>query len=220
MSKDRITKIASYIYPYKKIADVGCDHGYLIIDAFEKMNIEKAVAIDNKKGPLSKAIENIKGKKYYKDVRFSLSSGIKDIDIDTECVVISGMGGKLITEIIEDDFNNLINVKRLLLVPHKDCKDVRICVLKYGFKPVFEKIIFDSGIYYTIIVCDKDNNNDKKYTDDELTFGPYLLEEKDELFIKMYEEKINNLSNILKNNLDDKTRYEIENQIKKIRSIL
>ena len=44
----RIEELATFISPYKVIADVGCDHGYLVIEAFEKAGVTKAYAIDNK----------------------------------------------------------------------------------------------------------------------------------------------------------------------------
>ena len=100
MTKDfknnRIKEIAKYIRPYKKIADVGCDHGYLIVEAFKNHEIDYAIAIDNKQGPLDSAKYNILKYGFNNNVRFSLSSGISDIDDDTEVVIIAGMGGLLI----------------------------------------------------------------------------------------------------------------------------
>lgn len=219
MITNRIKTIAKYIFPFKKIADVGCDHGYLIIEAFENQNITHAIAIDNKKGPLSKAQENMMNKKYFQNIRFSLSSGISDIENDTDCVIISGMGGLLISQIIDLDYEKLVNVQRLILVPHKDHQEVRKTVIKYGFKISYEKIIFEANKYYTIIVCDKTCDN-IEYSDNELIYGPLLLKEKDELFFKMYEEQINRLQNIIDNTNDENTIKILKSKINEIRSIL
>ena len=82
MISKRLQEIAKYVYPYKKIADVGCDHGYLIIEAIKKYNVTNCIAIDNKEGPLNVAKYNITNVGYLDKVRFSLSSGITDIDND------------------------------------------------------------------------------------------------------------------------------------------
>ena len=111
MGKDliRIKNVAKYIKPYKKIADVGCDHGYLIVEAFENYNIDYAIAIDNKSKPLERCNYNLKEKPYYSHVRFSLSSGINDIDSDTEVIIMAGMGGLLIKDLLEaPDISNAL----------------------------------------------------------------------------------------------------------------
>ena len=90
MISKRIKVVCSHIEPYKIIADVGCDHGYLIKEAFDKYNIEFAYAIDNKIGPLESAKNNLMD---YKNVEFSLSDGLTDLKEDVEVVVIAGMGG-------------------------------------------------------------------------------------------------------------------------------
>ncbi len=206
---NRISEVAKFIDPYKIIADIGCDHGFLVIEAFEKYHIDKAYAVDNKEGPLNQAIHNIKDKPYYKNVIFSLSSGIEEIGEDTECVVIAGMGGILITEILDKP---LKNVKRLILEPNRDQEDVRKKVVSLGFDIVNEEVIFDKGKYYEIIVCDKvDDLGINKYSDIEYEFGPILLKEKSLLF----REKWFMIYDSLKDIKDEKVQLRVE-RIKKI----
>ena len=204
----RIEEIASFISPYQIIADVGCDHGYLVIDAFEKYGIKKAYAIDNKKGPLDSAINNMKKKPYFNSVSFLLSSGIKDIGEDTECVVIAGMGGMLISEILND---NLKNVKRLILEPNRDQKEVRKKVSSLGFSIEKEKIVFEKGKYYEIIVCDKVDYI-PSYSEQELEFGPCLLKEKSLFFKEKWFSYIENLKDI--------NSKEVKEKLERIREIL
>ena len=206
---DRIKEIAKYINPYKVIADIGCDHGYLIIEAFENQNINKAYAVDNKEGPLSSAKNNIKNKNYYNNIIFSLSSGIKEIGDDTECVVIAGMGGILISEILCDD---LKNVKRLILEPNRDQEEVRKKVHELGFNITNEEVVFEKGKYYEIIICDKcEDNNLLDYNDLEYEFGPILLKERSLLF----KEKWFMIYDSLKDINDEKVQERLE-RIKKI----
>lgn len=206
---NRISEVAKFIDPYKIIADIGCDHGFLVIEAFENYHIDKAYAVDNKEGPLNQAIHNIKDKPYYKNVIFSLSSGIEEIGEDTECVVIAGMGGILITEILDKP---LKNVKRLILEPNRDPEDVRKKVVSLGFDIVNEEVIFDKGKYYEIIVCDRVDNLDiNKYSDIEYEFGPILLKEKSLLF----REKWFMIYDSLKDIKDEKVQLRVE-RIKKI----
>ena len=210
MISKRLQEIAKYVYPYKNIADVGCDHGYLIIDAIKKYDVLKCVAIDNKEGPLNVARHNIKNHELLDNVRFSLSSGITDIDTDTEAVVISGMGGVLITQILSEK-EKLVNVKRLVLQPNRNSYELRKFLMDNGFYIICEEIIFEDGKYYEIIVSEKGEVN---YNEDELMFGPILLKEKNELFIN----KINSELTHLKN-LETNSKNVIE-RIKKLEEII
>ena len=69
----RLQTIAQKLKPYRKIADIGCDHGYLIIEAFKISNDFEFIAIDNKNGPLNTCRENISKLSYSDKVRFSRS---------------------------------------------------------------------------------------------------------------------------------------------------
>lgn len=182
---ERIKAIASFINPYKRIADVGCDHGYLIIEAF-KQGINFAQAIDNKKGPLNQAIINLQS--YTNKVSFSLSNGLEKLDEKVEVIVIAGMGGISIIDIFKAHPDKLVNIQRLILQANRNQKELRKYISQIGFKIVSEKIIYEDEVYYEIIVCDKGNVS---YSDDELTYGPLLLQERSPLFIEKWTQVIN-----------------------------
>ena len=214
---NRMKVIASKIYPYKKIADVGCDHGYLIIEALKLDSDIRAIAIDNKRMPLESCKSNMIKYGYLNNVRFSLSSGIEDIDEDTECVVIAGMGGILITEILSVDFKN---VKRFILAPNKDEINVRKYMLLKGFDITDEEIVYENDKYYQIIVFDKveSNNLEYKYNLDELTYGPILMKKKESSFIDYMNFELSKYTKIIRSsesNID-----KINNKIEMIRRIL
>lgn len=203
MISKRLSTIADMIKPYKRIADVGCDHGYLIIEAFENSNIEYAIAIDNKIGPLNSAKKNIE--KHNFNVRFSLSDGISDIS-DVEVVVISGMGGLLITKILSNT-DKLIGVKRLILQANRNNYELRCFLMKNQWKIIDEKIVYDEEIYYEIIVCEKSNEK-VLYNDDELNYGPILLKNKDSLFTDKIKSEINHLKSLNTNSLEVTKKIE------------
>ena len=184
MGKDliRIKNVAKYIKPYKKIADVGCDHGYLIVEAFENYNIDYAIAIDNKSKPLERCNYNLKEKPYYSHVRFSLSSGINDIDSDTEVIIMAGMGGLLIKDLLEENLDKLKNVKRIVIQANKDNYEVRKFLTTHGFKINRECVCLEDKKYYQVISFDKTEEIIKEYNDVELEFGPININRKSLVF--------------------------------------
>ncbi len=208
MFSKRICEIAKLIKPYKIIADVGCDHGYLIIESFLNSDVSKAIAIDNKIGPLNSAKKNLE--KYNFNVRFSLSSGVSDIDDDTEVVVISGMGGLLISKIISDDLTNnkkLYNVKRLILQANRNNFELRKFLMENNYQIIDEKIIYEDDKYYEIIVCERVNEK-IIYTFEELYFGPILLKRKDDIFISRINSELLKLKKLNSDSLEVKEKID------------
>src|SRR5690625_4222163 len=80
------------------LLDIGTDHGYLIKDAFLKGKIKNAIATDINEEPLNNAKRNLKDF----NVKYILTDGFKKINEDYNTVVIAGMGGNLISNILLD----------------------------------------------------------------------------------------------------------------------
>lgn len=212
MISKRIKTIASNLKEAKTIADIGCDHGYLIIEAFLNYDIEKAIAIDNKKMPLTKAIDNLKKYDFYDSVEFILSDGLSGLEDAVDAIVFAGMGGLLIIELIEANFPKLQNA-RLIIQANRNSADVRKYLTSKMYTITNEEIVFEDRKFYEIIVFEK-SNEIIEYSEDDYEFGPILRQEKDELFLK----KLSNDLRIL-NNIPHHTE-EITIKIKKIEEYL
>ena len=166
----RLNAISKFIYPYRRIADVGSDHGYLIKIAFDNNLIDFAYAIDNKQGPINACKKTLSD---YNNVKYFLSDGLTSIDETVECVIIAGMGGLLIKEIIEKGFNKLNTVKKLILQANKDEYKLRKYLCENGFYIKDEAIIEEDNKIYEIDVFEKGK---EEYSFEELYFGKVLME--------------------------------------------
>lgn len=206
MSFERLETIASLIKPCKIIADVGCDHGYLIDIAFRNNLIKKAYAIDNKIGPLNSAKENLNK---YNNVIYLLQDGLTTLNSDVDCVCIAGMGGLLIVKILTEGFNNLNNVQKIIIEANRDNYEVRKFMILHNFDIIEEKIVKEDGVFYEIDVFSP-SVRDLNYNDDQLYFGPILMAEKNNIFKEKWENEYNKF----------KTIKQKEEYAKKIRSIL
>lgn len=187
----RLEAIASFISPYKILADVGCDHGFLIKIAFEQGLIKKAYAIDNKFGPLGQAMSNLED---YPNVEFMLQDGLSKLNKDCDVVVIAGMGGFLVNEIINKGFQNLKNVKRIIVEANKDSDKVRLNMYNHGYKIVEETCLVEDNKYYEIDCFER--NDCEIYSSDELFFGPILIKEKPIEFVNKWQYELDKLKPI------------------------
>lgn len=204
----RLTTIASIVLQKKskKIIDVGCDHALLDIYLLQNNPNLKIIASDINEKPLESAKKNIEKYSFLNKIEICLKDGIKGIDEDVDTVVISGMGMETIVEILENGKKELNQIERLIISSNNKYQELRTNITKLGFKISYETIIYDEEKYYTIIEFIKGKET---YSDKELYFGPVLLKNKDENFIKYFQVIKNVKEMIVKSLPNDNNKKEI-----------
>lgn len=98
----RLLSVASLVRKGSVVADVGTDHAYVVAYLVENGIIEKAIASDINKGPLENARQTLIECEIADKVQLVLSDGLSGIE-ENSCddIVIAGMGGILISEILD-----------------------------------------------------------------------------------------------------------------------
>lgn len=99
---DRLLECASYLCNGVRIADIGCDHGYLGIHLLKNCNAKSIIAADIHEGPLHSAMRNAEKYGVADKMTFHLSDGAKDIPKDFDALVCAGMGADTMIHILED----------------------------------------------------------------------------------------------------------------------
>ncbi len=212
MLTKRLEAIFKYINKEDTVADIGTDHGYLLKACLDS-GLSFVQGVENKKGPYLRAESNLIDYLNDKKAILTLSDGLSLLDSRINTVVIAGMGGELIRDIINDNLNKAKNLNKLILEPNIKSYELRQFLNTHNFEILDEEVVIDNDKYYEIIIT-KFNNNSKVLTDIECFFGPILLKNKSNLFVKKWEEKLNQLKEICLNS--DKKLYNIEKQIKMI----
>lgn len=210
----RLKKISELIEDNSFILDVGCDHALLDIYVCLNKNCN-AIASDINENPLKFALENINKYQLTNKILLVKGNGLEKITNDVDTVVISGMGSILISLILQKDFRFLKNVNRIIISPNNEEEIVRRFLCSNGYYILNEELVLDRKKIYPIIVFEKGNKN---YSKLEINYGPILIQKKDDLFSKYYENKLNILKNI-KNNLSFKYLFKKILVNKKIRDL-
>lgn len=172
MLNKRLEAVASFVLNNSSCLDVGCDHGLLDIYLYKNKKNIKIVASDINEKPLEMARENFK--KYKVDIPLRLGDGLDIIDYDTDTVIISGMGGLSICNILKKD--KLTNVKYLVLSPNRDFYEVRKKVVSLGYLIGKEKFVKENGKYYLVLYCIKGMS---KYSNTDLKYGVNVIKDND-----------------------------------------
>ncbi|HBE9435978.1 SAM-dependent methyltransferase [Clostridioides difficile] len=224
---DRLLKIASLVSDGKKIADIGTDHGYIPVYLLKEGRVPFAVLADVNKGPLDNAHKEVIQNNLLDKVDLRLGSGIEILEIgEVEEVIIAGMGGILISELLEDKKEVAHNVEKLILQPMQAQEELRYYLLNNGYEILEEVLVREDFRIYEIIVAKYTGKN--TIIEDEIYYevGIKLLENKDSLFKDFIEKKIKTYSSIVsklegKNGeAIDKKRSESEVTIKKLENLI
>ncbi|MCL2864808.1 MAG: class I SAM-dependent methyltransferase [Lachnospiraceae bacterium] len=175
----RLDAVANLVSQGMFVADIGTDHAYVPIALVERGIVPKALAMDINKGPLQIARENIKTFGLEKQIETCLSDGLRALeDYKVESVVIAGMGGGLLMDILSASRTLLGSVKEFILQPQSELYKVRAFLLDQGFSFLAEEMVFDGGKYYPMMkvapVCFA-NKDMCAWSEVEITYGKLLL---------------------------------------------
>lgn len=158
----RLKTILSEISAYT-CADIGCDHGKLIVSALSNNKIKIGYAIDISPDSLKKAEKLAQEENVLSRLYVLCGDGGSVLPQKVDFAVIAGMGANEIIHILsERDFS-----KKYLLSPHQDAQLLRRFLAKNDFYIIKDYIIFDKK-YYPIIIARKGKNN---YLPSEMFFG-------------------------------------------------
>lgn len=210
MLSKRLLKIAELVDKYKVVYDVGSDHG--LLPCFLVLNniCNKVYAVDNKQGPLNKAIANIDKYNLKDSVIPVLSNGIDDIKDDVNIITISGMGFYTVAGILEN--KDLSKYDKIIVQVNKDTHLLRKWISDHNYSIIDEAIVKDD-FYYEIVVFN--TSKGPVLSQLELKYGPINLRDKTDTFIEYLSQKRLKLASI--NVLANKREYiEAINEINDI----
>ena len=220
----RLKAVADYVDNGSRLADIGSDHAYLPTYLVQKNEVEFAVAGEVVKGPFEIAKNHVAQANLKENIQVRLANGLAAIEnvdkIDT--IVIAGMGGILISEILEAGKGKLSSVKRLILQANNHGDTLRQWLIEHQFVIKAEQILLEAGKFYEIIVAEPTTNENPVLSANDLLFGPFLSKEKSVIFQQKWQKELNTLNKIIDRLPDEQTekREEVLTEIAKIKEVL
>ena len=194
----RISKRLQIIHdmvPKSVVADIGSDHGKLMVALVQSGTIAKGYAVENKEGPFERLRSNLTRYHVNDKITPLFSDGLKDIPRDVKTIVIAGMGGLNIVNILKSHREKLVRVETIIIDAHNAVPTVRKEICLMGYAIADEKIVKEDGIFYEIIKFIKAES--AILSDEDLEFGPILRREKSATFKEKYQNRIEEIDAIL-----------------------
>lgn len=201
----RLKTVASFVTKGKRVADVGTDHGYVPIYLVQSGHTPYAIAMDINKGPLGHAKENIAKYNLQNSIETRLSDGLYEYNKgDAQSIVIAGMGGNLMVQILSEAYDKWKDDTELVLSPHSEPELVRKYLAGQGMQIEDECMLIDDDKYYVVMRAVKGKPDCE--TETHYRYGRLLLERKDEVlyaYLKKEEIKMERIEESLKKSLSE-----------------
>jgi tRNA (adenine22-N1)-methyltransferase len=215
MKSLRLLAASKYIKGYNFLADCGTDHAKLPIFCVGQGLVKKAIASDNKTGPIKNAKKSIDKANLNDLVLPILADGLTYLDQEIDVVSILGMGGRLIIQILEDA--DLTYVKRLILSANSENYLLRDFLQNNNWMIENEELIKENGKYYQLMVLSKGKMNLNEL---EKEFGPLIIKSKSPEFIEMVNKLLLKLLSAYNKAKTEEARLEINERIKLLEEVI
>lgn len=206
----RLNWILGKVDKCETIIDVGTDHGYIPIRLIKDNIASKVIASDINKDPLEKARINASLDGVVEKVDLRLGGGLKPLKSkEVQGIIIAGMGGNLIRDILEADLDKVKDVDYLILQPAQNPEVLREYLYTNEYEILDEDICLDEGKYYELFKVKYKKNNITKLENIFYEISPVMLKKKTEILKRYIEDKVEKNNKIL-NFINEDTEHAKE----------
>ena len=147
----RLRLLAEMTPPGGRLADIGTDHGYLPVWLLQEGRIPSAIAADVGAEPLEHARRTAEEYET-QGLDFRLCDGLSGIEPEeTDTVVIAGMGGETIRDILRAAPWAADGHHTLLLQPMTKVELLRRWLSENGYACRDERLVWDKGKLYVVL---------------------------------------------------------------------
>ena len=172
---DRLLACAGFVCKGDRVADVGCDHGYLSIHLLTNGIAKSCIASDINEQPLLSAVRNAEKYGVRDRMSFHLSDGVRNIPRDFDTLVCAGMGADTMVSILEAAPWLRNEQYRLILQCQSKTPMLRQYLSETGWRIAEETVLRDGRFLYTVMEVWWQPDY-PKLTAAECHFPPALLE--------------------------------------------
>ena len=172
---DRLLACANFVGRGNRVADIGCDHGYLSIHLLTQGIARSCIASDVNEGPLQSAQRNARKFGVANKIEFYLSDGVQNIPRDFDDLVCAGMGADTMIHILESAPWLKDGKYTLILQCQSKTPMLRRYLSENGWRIYEEAVLRDGRFLYTIMEVGY-RPKYPKLTVGEWYFPPALLE--------------------------------------------
>lgn len=148
----RLEAVANLANPTTVVADIGTDHGYIPIYLVQSKEVRHVIATDMNADPLNKARRMVQRYRLEASISLRLGNGLEVLEPgEAETLILAGMGGVLIAEILTAAPAVVNQAQQLILQPVQAAPALRRYLATHGYRILEEVLIQEDHRFYEII---------------------------------------------------------------------
>ena len=164
MLTGRLEALAQQITPGETMADIGTDHGFLPISLYCRNISPRAIMIDVSEKALSRAKSHGEAVEGIDPGDYRVGDGLNALAPgEVDVVVIAGMGGILMTEILDGDREKSKSFKKFVFQPRNHPEVLRYWLHKNEFALKTETLVREGKNICEILVAVSRDNQDSLF---------------------------------------------------------
>lgn len=192
----RLLAMAKLIPPGSKVADIGTDHALLPCYLVKKGIAAAVIGVDVHKGPYQSAWRMVQACGLQNTVDVRLGDGLRPIGPgEVDAIIIAGMGGGTIRDILQEASAVLEHVNTLIFQPMNGAELVRHWLQQKEWMITFEDMLIENGRQYIIIKAEP--GYERPLDEMEALYGPRLIERKHPLLVQQIQKDVESWQDII-----------------------
>ncbi|MDI3316179.1 MAG: class I SAM-dependent methyltransferase [Bacillota bacterium] len=185
----RLLAIARQVPPERVVADVGTDHALLPIYLVSTGITPRAIAVELRRGPLDQARHNVQSFGLGDQVELRQGDGLEALAPgEAEVVVIAGVGGDRIVEILERQPDVRASVLCWIFQPMSQAGGLRRWLVAHGYRLADEELVAEGDRIYEVIRAQPGREPPQEALVMEI--GPRLWERREPLLIPLLRRRL------------------------------
>lgn len=214
MKKRRLEEIINLVEDNSIVADIGTDHGIVPYELIKSNKAKKVIASDISEKSLDKLREKLDYLDEPEKIILNVSDGLDNLnEYQVDTIIISGMGGNLIVDILNKNIDVAKSANYLILGANNSLSVLRKFLHDNSFEIIEEVDLFENDKYYQII---KIKVGKQLFSNDyEYEFGKFLIDNKSENLKQYIQQQVDNKKTIL-SNISEKDSDNVKNAIDNI----
>lgn len=225
MKKRRLEEIIKLVEDNSIVADIGTDHGIVPYELIKSNKAKKVIASDISEKSLDKLREKLDYLDEPEKIMLNVSDGLNNLnEYQVDTIIISGMGGNLIVDILNKNIDVAKSANCLILGANNSLSVLRKFLHDNSFEIIEEVDLFENDKYYQII---KVKVGKQLFLNEyEYEFGKFLIDNKSENLKQYIQQQVDNKKTILSNISEkdsDNVKKAIDNinvEIKELEKVL
>lgn len=155
--KGRLLALSNCVENSDLVADIGCDHGRLCVSLLQTGRAKSAIAGDISTPSIKKA-ETLRDKCGLQDkMQIIVADGLQGINKQPDTIIIAGMGGQLIADILAKGEQIAQKADRIIMQPMRGISELRSFLHENCYHITSDCFCKEGGRIYQLIVAHHEN---------------------------------------------------------------